>query len=86
MAVSVALVLAMKVINMPKNKIRFEEVESEDDYRIFNVYNRRKELLGYISWHKPWKRYVFEPCHLTIHSSECLDIISEFLMNLEKNR
>lgn len=37
---------------------------------------RHRYSLGKISWHGPWRQYVFEPVHMTVFAPDCLLEIS----------
>lgn len=46
-------------------------------YRIFN--NQTNAQLGFISWYKPWKEYVFSSKQGCVFNNECLKDVLDFI-------
>ena len=49
-------------------------------YRV--IANVSSVILGEISWHAPWRRYVFKPNRTTLYDWKCMNEIAEFLVKL----
>ncbi len=52
-------------------------VFKHEDENGVKVYNKKKELLGTISWYADWDEFVFEPEIAMIFSGGCLHEIIE---------
>jgi hypothetical protein len=52
----------------------------------FLVVDRHGNLLGTISWHGPWRQYVFAPGNETIWSHGCLAELQSALKRLTENK
>jgi hypothetical protein len=48
-------------------------------YRIYN--NRTKAHLGILSWHPPWKEYVFSSQPECIFNNSCMRDVLDFIEN-----
>ena len=53
----------------------------EDENAVY-VYNRKKELLGKITFYMDWNEFVFEPEIAMIFSQGCLHEIQEKMLQL----
>lgn len=64
--------------------IRFQLYEEKEKTKVWCCYNKKAcVIIGYVKWHPQWRQYVYQP-NPSIYSSGCLDYISEFVK--EKNR
>jgi len=59
-------------------KLKFEKND-----RDYDVFNKRRELLGNISFHDDWKCWVWEQEPHTVMSSGCLTQVINFLEGKE---
>lgn len=50
------------------------------------VYNHKDEFLGYLIFNKRWKKWVFDVDSDTFYDSKCLDVISEKLKQINKQK
>jgi hypothetical protein len=71
---------------MAENKyIRFKLSEEKPKTKVWVVVNKKSHsIIGEISWYSAWRQYTFFPFVDTVWNCDCLDTISEFLK--EKNR
>jgi len=52
---------------------------------VYTVLSRsRGQVLGIISWFSPWRQYCFAPANNIVCSSSCLDLVVEFLKEINK--
>lgn len=61
-------------------------VEQETSpYRLTKVWKLKSvagaTILGVISWHVPWRRFVFHPAVRTLFDAECLEEIARFCVS-----
>jgi hypothetical protein len=65
--------------NITKN-LAVQEVALRSDLktRTWFVYNAKRQILGKVSWERPWRQYAFVPTPKTIFSPGYLDEISAF--------
>lgn len=40
--------------------------------------NNTDDILGYIRWYAPWRKYSFLPCRETVFEQDCLRSIADF--------
>lgn len=45
---------------------------------------RGGSMLGIVDWYAPWKKFVFQPEEMTEFSDDCLRVLSDFLVSLNK--
>lgn len=70
----------MKYITIKKT-IKYKKRKTD----IFTVHNKKSNfIIGIIKWYSPWRQYCFFPSKMTVYSYECLQDISNFIMNLKK--
>ena len=58
----------------------------EKKTRIYCVYTKRGDILGFIKWYGPWRQYTFHPSADTIFNKGCLFDIESFLVRLMNDR
>lgn len=57
--------------------------------RGFDIVNKSSnDLIGYIEWYRNWRQYCFFPYEDMVFNSECLELITEFLkeINIEHRK
>jgi len=60
--------------------IEFELVAQKPKTAIYAVRNiASKEILGYIQWYGPWRRYCLFTEPACVWSKDCLDTITKFI-------
>jgi len=55
-------------------------------YSVLSTHGLPPPTLGFISWHAPWRRYVFAPWSQTVYDVACLKEITEFIENAMAER
>jgi ribosomal protein S27AE len=72
---------------MPKSYIEFKLTKKGEKTNFYDVLSRNSgSSLGFISWHSPWRQYVFFPDEDTIWNVGCLEEIQIFINNLMQER
>ena len=67
--------------------LTFELIEQKLKTMVYLVKSSfNGEVLGSISWHWAWRRYVFYPVDNTVFDLSCLREIREFVDNLMEER
>lgn len=66
--------------------IDFLATSSTGKTNIYQVVSKRKDYLGYIKWHNPWRCYAFFPEIDMIFEESCLNDIKRFLKQLKPIR
>lgn len=61
------------------SKLTFKKCKSEWAGDIIRVYNKRKEKLGFIQYHKPWKKWIWEQELSVMMSDDCLQEIVDYM-------
>jgi len=66
----------------------FQEEETKTKTQKFQVLNRLSfDLLGYVKWYAPWRRYCFFPeLRNLVFDAECLADIQIFICDLMRER
>jgi len=61
--------------------------KDEKDELVFDVVNKKDEVLGRIYYHSKWRKFVFD-CESAFFDDECLNVISSYLtwLTLTKKR
>jgi hypothetical protein len=75
----------MPKLELKKIYLKFELVgkSSSGKTRIYSVVSRELGIsLGNISWHGPWRQYVFHPLPNTFFNNGCLNEVSNYLEHL----
>ena len=62
--------------------IYFEKEETTD--KNWPCWSNTGVILGYVEYHKPWKKWVIETIDDIIFDSSCLRDIADFMEQLEK--
>ena len=47
---------------------------------------KKNTILGRISWYPQWRQYAFSPGYPTVWNKDCLNTITEFIINLMEER
>ena len=67
--------------------ITFIELEPKPKTKVFAVENKGHDVLGYVKWHAPWRRYVFiVDAAGNFFCTECLNDIQDFINKLMLER
>ena len=65
-------------------QLTFKKAKSKYcDGTIVNVYNKRKEKLGWISYYKKWKKWIWEQELCIMMSVSCLEEVAEYIKNIK---
>lgn len=64
---------------MSRLKLTLEPNNSWNGHGIYNVRNRKKELLGRIFYTRQWKEWTYEQCPGVIMSADCLQEVVEMI-------
>lgn len=60
--------------------LRFEQVKDTGKTFAWQVTDKEETaLLGLVSWHGPWRKYVFMSGDRVIFDADCLQSVQEFL-------
>lgn len=62
--------------------LRFVVYERKPKTLVLHVINTKDVYLGEISWHPPWRQYVYQSIEFAIYNNGCLDDISQVLTDL----
>ena len=62
--------------------VHFERIKATRDWLCRN--NQSKAIIGYVTWYRQWKQYVFEGREGCVFSASCLRDVADFLDQLEK--
>lgn len=65
--------------------LTFKEWTTDGKRKTYEVINKYDEFLGSISYHPPWKCYVFEPIGDSFFSAGCMNEISDFIKKIGDN-
>ena len=66
--------------------IKFRLIKIKPKTNIYEVVNSKKEILGKVYWHVPWRQYIFDPEFDTIWSKGCMGEICDFIKGLMDER
>jgi len=59
--------------------MKFITIETFDENSYVVKTKKKYETIGFITFFKPWKKWVFEPCEQTIYDTECMKDIIRFM-------
>lgn len=59
--------------------INFHEVKDTGKTKVWDIKTKHGEILGFIGWHGPFRKYAFFPADSTIYDASCLNDIMSFI-------
>ena len=70
---------------MSSKYLDFEQIKNVNDNTYYTIIRDIKNsMLGSIYYHKPWKKYVFQPVSGMMLSKECIKDISIFMQGIKE--
>jgi len=70
-------------MNKENKYIKIVEVPHSGKTRGFEVWNKSGDyLIGEIEWYGAWRQYCFFPCEDMVFNSTCLELIINFLKEI----
>lgn len=66
--------------------MKFIERKTANKTKVISVENNEGLRIGVISWHSPWRKYVFEAEDNTIFDEKCLEELTQQLSKLREER
>ena len=71
-----------------KEWIEFKECTSTKKTKSFAVLTLSKpvQMLGWVKWYAPWRKYAFFPKEFTVYETDCLKLITTFIDQLMVER
>lgn len=76
----------MEVVKQNKHiNIILTGPSSSGKMNVYVIFSKASgQRLGAISWFSPWRQYCFDPNGGTVWSSSCLNLVIEFLKEINK--